>query len=72
MRKACNSDGFFLVDASGTSWQSKSQVFFLALQEKRRAARVGKSKKEELEAQLEEDSIENLEDHWKPEVSSTK
>ncbi len=50
-----------LIHAS-TSRQSKSQGFYTRLARKRRAAQVGESKEEEekLEAQLEEDGIENL------------
>ncbi len=49
---------FCLMQAS-TSRQSKSKVFFSRLARKRRAAQVGESKEEELEAQLEEDGIED-------------
>ena len=47
---------------ASTSRQSKSQGFFSRVARKKRAAQVGESKEEEeeLEAQLEEDGIENL------------
>ena len=61
-RKARNIDGPFLFDACEYLTAKQIPRFFSRLARKRRAAQVGESKEEEekLEAQLEEDGIENL------------
>ena len=62
MRKARNIDGSFLFDASEYLTAKQIAYFFSRLARKRRVAQVGESKEEEeeLEAQLEEEGIENL------------
>jgi Arf-GAP/Rho-GAP domain/ANK repeat/PH domain-containing protein 3 len=62
MRKARNIDGSFLFDASEYLTAKQIAGFFSRLARKRRAAQVSESKEEEeeLEAQLEEEGIENL------------
>jgi hypothetical protein len=64
MRKACKVDGSFLFDASEYLTAKQIASFFSRLARKRRAVQVGESKgegeEEELEAQLEEEGIENL------------
>ena len=64
MRKARKVDGSFLFDASEYLTAKQIASFFSRLARKRRAAQVGESKvegeEEELEAQLEEEGIENL------------
>ena len=64
MRKARKVDGSFLFDASEYLTAKQITSFFSRLARKRRAAQVGESKvegeEEELEAQVEEEGIENL------------
>ena len=64
MRKARKVDGSFLFDASEYLTAKQIASFFSRLARKRRAAQVGESKvegeEEELEAQVEEEGIENL------------
>ncbi len=59
MREARNSDGSFLFDASEYLAAKQTATSFSRLARKR-AAQVGESKEEELEARVEEDGIENL------------
>ncbi len=60
MREARNIDGSFLFDAREYLTAKQIASFFSRLARKRRAAQVSESKEEELEAQVEEDGIENL------------
>ena len=62
MRKARKVDGSFLFDTSEYLTAKQITSFFSRLARKRRAAQVGESKVEgeELEAQVEEEGIENL------------